>query len=61
MKCEWRKGKVINSEGDHKLTFYPCDNFTGATYQEMFPDAPTTNRCNFCHNDIIKPEETRYY
>lgn len=52
-KCEWKKGKVINGEGDHRLVFEPCEGFNGLTFQG---GRPKENNCIVCHSDIRKPE-----
>ena len=65
-RCEWVKGKVINSEGDHRLKFYPCEDasiFLGP-HDEYYRDTMSVNNgiklknnyCSFCGADIRKPE-----
>ena len=61
-KCEWKKGKVINSEGDHKLKFYPCEDYGDHILREFDSLSKDTlvvrfNFCPFCGADIQKPEQ----
>lgn len=65
--CEWKKGKVTNSEGDRRLKFYPCEDasiFLGH-HDEYYRNTMSVNNgiklknnyCSFCGADIRKPEE----
>ena len=69
--CEWKKGKVINSEGDHRLKFYPCEDasiFLGP-HDEYYRDTMSVNDgiklknnyCSFCGANIRKPEPEKAY
>ena len=69
-KCEWKDGKVINSEGDHRLRFKPCSEMNMKIYREgkvflkTYDDQRervTSNGtiflyCPWCGADIRKPE-----
>ncbi|MCK4819576.1 hypothetical protein KA005_27660 [bacterium] len=54
-KCEWIKGKVINSKGDHRLIFKPCDSFDGHVSWEQ-GSLRSGTFCKHCQANIVKPE-----